>query len=84
MKKRRVEHGAAAREAALRAQVEELKRNLDQLSKWTDGLVTETRRLQGIEQRAEELTRERDEEAQMADALRDELDQAMQRPGSGA
>jgi len=52
-------------------------REMDQLSKWADGLVTETQRLQGIEQRAEELTRERDEEAQMADALRDELDQAM-------
>jgi len=29
-------------------------REMDQLSKWADGLVTETQRLQGIEQRAEQ------------------------------
>ena len=36
----------------LRAQIEELMREREQLSEWADGLVTETQRLQGVEQRA--------------------------------
>jgi hypothetical protein len=42
----------------LRAQLEELARDLGQIQKWADGLIVETQRLQGIEQRlgqAEEL-----------------------------
>jgi hypothetical protein len=54
-------------EATVSAQVEELMRDLGQVQRWADGLVMETQRLQGIEQRAEQaeaqvekLTRERE------------------------
>jgi hypothetical protein len=39
---------------ALRVRVAELTRELGQVQRWVDGLVTETQRLQGIEQRAEQ------------------------------
>jgi DNA repair exonuclease SbcCD ATPase subunit len=38
----------------LKAKVAELTRDLGQVQRWADGLVTETQRLQGIEQRAEQ------------------------------
>jgi chromosome segregation ATPase len=49
--------------AQLKAEVEELTRDLDQVQRWADGLVTETQRLQGIEQ-AGQLAEEKLAEAQ--------------------